>query len=223
MNEFIISYSKNDNVVVSSDSSVKSNSRMGSRLGAGRMTKANLEEQVNRVIRNLELDEKPWNYTYDLYRDDNGFVGIPPEFTMAQLKRIADATKERVDNHPVVQQYKNDPLSLVTTYNKYEENYAKSQFGKQSLHGIQIDLNRIHEDLEDLGDFGLPMDSDSDIERLRTNKTKCEVISAQRRSEFPTWQSVYEKFKNNFDGMQDIYEEEMGVSNPPGSKATTSW
>ena len=223
MNEFIISYSKNRNIVVSSYCSTTSSPKTSSRLGAGRLTKAKLEEQANKVLKNLELDDKPWNYAYDLKSDNESFISGYSEYTEPQLNRIISAVKEKIDNHPIVQQYKNDPLSLVTTYNSYEEAYAKSQFGKQRISYIQIDLDRMHSNLEDLGDFDLPINSSSDIDRLRTNKTKCEVISEQRSSEFPTWQSVYEKFKSNFSGMQDIYEEETGVSNPPGLKGTTSW
>lgn len=225
MNDFIVSYSKNNHKLISSDSNFRSRggSRKGSRLG-GRLTKQQVDELSEKLYKSLNLDDKPWKYDYEAYTDPVTFRSYYFDYTSAQAERIVNAIVSKINANPTVQKYKNDPLSLFDVKNDYEKSEVlKMVGGDMSISSIQGVINHDRERISNLDYFDEPMSSASDIEKLKTNDIKCSVISEERKSEFPTNESVYNKFKDDFSSMQSLYREITGVQNPPGMVGTTGW
>lgn len=225
MNEFIISYSKNNSKVISSDSNTRSRngSRKGSRKG-GRLTKQQVDELSEKLYQSLKLDDKPWKYDYEAYTDPVAFRSYYYDYTATQATRIVDAIVSKINNNPTVQKYKNDPLSLFDVKNDYEKSEVLDMVGgDMSISSIQGVIDHERERISNIDYFDEPISSSSDIDKLKTNDIKCSVISEERKSEFPTNASVYEKFKDDFSSMQSLYQEITGVQNPPGMVGTTGW
>lgn len=225
MNDFIVSYSKNNTKLISSDSTVMSRngSRKGSRAG-GRLTKQQVDELSEKLYQSLNLDDKPWKYDYEAYTDPVTFRSYYYDYTAAQATRIVNAIVEKIESNPTVQQYKSDPLSLFDVKNDYEKSEVLDMVGgDMSISSIQGIIDNERERLAGLDYFDEPISSSDDIDKLKTNDIKCSVISEERKSEFPTSASVYNKFKDDFSGMQSLYEEITGVQNPPGMVGTTGW
>ena len=225
MNDFIVSYSKNNTKLISSDSTVTSRngSRKGSRAG-GRLTKQQVDELSEKLYQSLNLDDKPWKYDYEAYTDPVTFRSYYYDYTAAQATRIVNAIIEKIESNPTVQQYKSDPLSLFDVKNDYEKSEVLDMVGgDMSISSIQGIIDNERERLAGLDYFDEPISSSDDIDKLKTNDIKCSVISEERKSEFPTNASVYNKFKDDFSSMQSLYEEITGVQNPPGMVGTTGW
>lgn len=225
MNEFIVSYSKNNHKIISSDSDVRSHngSRKGSRLG-GRLTKQQVDELSEKLYQSLDLDNKPWKCDYEAYTDPVEFRSYYFDYTRPQAERIVNAIVSKINNNTTVQNYKTDPLSLFDVKNDYEKSEVLDMIGgDMSISSIQGVIDNERERLSGLYYFDEPISSSSDIDKLKTNDIKCSVISEERKSEFPTNASVYNKFKDDFSAMQSLYEEITGVQNPPGMVGTTGW
>lgn len=225
MNEFIVSYSKNNHKIISSDSDVRSRngSRKGSRLG-GRLTKQQVDELSEKLYQSLDLDNKPWKCDYEAYTDPVEFRSYYFDYTRPQAERIVNAIVSKINNNTTVQNYKTDPLSLFDVKNDYEKSEVLDMIGgDMSISSIQGVIDSERERLSGLDYFDEPISSSSDIDKLKTNDIKCSVISEERKSEFPTNASVYNKFKDDFSAMQSLYEEITGVQNPPGMVGTTGW
>lgn len=225
MNEFIVYYSKNNHKIISSDSDVRSRngSRKGSSLG-GRLTKQQVDELSEKLYKSLDLDNKPWKCDYEAYTDPVEFRSYYFYYTRPQAERIVNAIVSKINNNTTVQNYKTDPLSLFDVKNDYEKSEVLDMIGgDMSISSIQGVIDNERERLSGLDYFDEPISSSYDIDKLKTNDIKCSVISEERKSEFPTNASVYNKFKDDFSAMQSLYEEITGVQNPPGMVGTTGW
>ena len=171
------------------------------------------------------MDNKPWKCDYEAYTDPVEFRSYYFDYTRPQAERIVNAIVSKINNNnTTVQNYKTDPLSLFDVKNDYEKSEVLDMIGgDMSISSIQGVIDSERERLSGLDYFDEPISSSSDIDKLKTNDIKCSVISEERKSEFPTNTSVYNKFKDDFSAMQSLYEEITGVQNPPGMVGTTGW